>query len=97
MAEQRMGPKRTWQAMKDLHAGFPEGTRPSKMIEQDGETVYRERYNAGWRYSERGSSLDREDALRHTDNEAWMDGYLDMAAGRERYHMAFCPDHDSCP
>jgi hypothetical protein len=97
MAELKMGPKRTWQAMKDLNAGFPEGTRPTKDIERDGEAAYRERYNAGWRYSERGSSLDAADARGLTDSEAWMDGYLDMATGRDRYHITFCPDHDSCP
>lgn len=93
-----MGPKRLWNVMKDLHGGLPStDDRPGRDIARDGEAAYRERYNAGWRYSERGGSLDRADDLGLTDNEAWYDGYLDMAAGRDRYHITFCPDHDKCP
>jgi hypothetical protein len=56
---------------------------------------YRSRYERGWRYSGRaGATLDHLDATRAP--EAAYDGYLDRAAGREKWHLAWCtgcPDH----
>lgn len=58
---------------------------------------YKRWYNKGWRYSGSGSgsvSLDYGDAMNAPD--AWYDGYLDMGAGREKWHLAFCrgcPEH----
>jgi hypothetical protein len=56
---------------------------------------YRKAYNAGWRYSQNGANgLDHGDAIGAPD--AWYDGYLDLAAGREKWHQLHCtgcPDH----
>lgn len=58
------------------------------------EDVYRKMYRKGWNRSEKiGSIPDTPNA----ENDAWMDGYLDSATGRERWHLLFCPDHDACP
>lgn len=58
------------------------------------EADYKRMYNKGWRRSERvGSIPDSANA----EDDAWMDGYLDNATGREKWHLLFCPDHDSCP
>lgn len=58
--------------------------------------AYRTAYLAGWRYAARTSDLDRADADGRSQNSAWMDGYLDRAAGRERWHLLRCADHDKC-
>lgn len=57
---------------------------------------YKRDYKRGWRTSARVGSLDRADADGRSDNEAWMDGYLDYAAGREMFHIPNCPNHDTC-
>jgi hypothetical protein len=54
---------------------------------------YKRDYERGWRST---AGLDRADADGRSDNEAWMDGYLDQAAGREKWHMLNCPDHNTC-
>jgi hypothetical protein len=57
---------------------------------------YRKDYRKGWRYSgSEGATLDHADAIRASD--AWVDGYLDLAAGRQKWHRLNCPDHEKCP
>lgn len=58
---------------------------------------YRERYLAGWRYSMNVGSLDRPDQDGRSSDDAWMDGYLDAATGRDKWHLPTCTDHDNCP
>lgn len=57
---------------------------------------YRRDYERGWRYS--NSGLTGNPSLDHLDakgaSEAEYDGYLDAAASREKWHLAFC---DNCP
>jgi hypothetical protein len=54
---------------------------------------YRAAYERGWRYSARpGATLEHLDDTRAP--EATYDGYLDYAAGREKWHLARCAD---CP
>jgi hypothetical protein len=54
---------------------------------------YKAWYNRGWRASAReNATLERGDAIGAPD--AWYDGYLDYAAGREKWHLALC---DGCP
>ena len=58
------------------------------------DPAYRRAYNAGWRYS----TTSPNPTLDHGDEkgapEAWYDGYLDAAAGRDKWHLATC---DGCP
>lgn len=68
-----------------------------KKVVQPGKNheSYPYHYNRGWRASARPTpSLDRADK-RH-EPEAWYDGYFDYAAGREKWHLMYCPDHDKC-
>jgi ribosome modulation factor len=58
--------------------------------------AYRRDYTRGWRSGQNGVSLDRADANGNSDNDAWLDGYLDAAAGRTKWHIPLCPDHDRC-
>lgn len=64
---------------------------------------YRKHYEWGWRYSARESAtLDYVDSkygfsARNTvAYNAAMDGYLDYAASRDKWHLLRCPDHDAC-
>lgn len=67
------------------------GVRMSKRADSE----YRRWYERGWRYSSRGTAtLDHGDAIGAPD--AWYDGYLDLAGGREKWHLATCsgcPEH----
>ena len=58
---------------------------------------YKLDYNRGWRTSEKVGNLDQADRDGRSNNDAWMDGYLDYAAGREKFHLANCTDHNNCP
>ena len=55
---------------------------------------YRKAYNRGWASGQRGiGGLDRADD--RGEPEAWYDGYLDAAAGREKWHLLNCSQHDN--
>lgn len=62
-----------------------------------GLKAYRKAYNRGWKSANTYGSLDRADADGRSSDVAWMDGYLDNATGREKWHLLFCPDHERCP
>lgn len=57
---------------------------------------YRKAYERGWRAAQRstGTALEAADLRRELD--AWYDGYHDYAAGRDKWHLAHCTDHDNC-
>jgi hypothetical protein len=54
---------------------------------------YAKDYNRGWRYSATTGGLDIPDRRGWTRIEAWMDGYLDEATGRAKWHYRDCTDH----
>lgn len=59
---------------------------------------YKKDYSRGWVSYHRSteiSALDRADARGESD--AWYDGYLDGAAGREKWHMPKCAAHHNGP
>lgn len=51
-------------------------------------------YNAGWTAAGRPGDSKRWDS--GTTPHAWDDGYLDRAAGRPKWHLTHCRDHDTC-
>jgi hypothetical protein len=59
---------------------------------------YITQYNLGWQASTRVSRTghDSEAWGSGTTNYAWDDGYLDNAAGRPKWHLTYCRDHDTC-
>jgi hypothetical protein len=68
---------------------------PSEYAAELALERYRHWYNRGWRYA-----LTPTATLEHGDNinapGAWYDGYLDQAAGRDKWHLATCagcPEH----
>lgn len=70
---------------------YGDGTRPSQFGMTEAE--YRKAYNRGWRFK---GDLSAADEKHYTDNEAWTDGYMDQAAGRDKWHLLNCPDHNTC-
>lgn len=69
---------------------------------------YSKAYRRGWRHSSTvHASLDNNPYPWHPGlqvgdasnglNDAWEDGYLDYAAGREKWHLLHCEDHENCP
>jgi hypothetical protein len=51
---------------------------------------YRRWYERGWRYSSTSPNATLEHGDRMNAPDAWYDGYLDAAAGREKWHLANC-------
>lgn len=57
---------------------------------------YAKDYNRGWRYSgTANANLDTADRRGWSRIEGWMDGYLDYATGRAKWHYRDCKNHDS--
>lgn len=54
---------------------------------------YIQEYSRGWSAGKRGSG--KEFATGYT-NHAYDDGYLDATAGRIKWHLTYCTDHDNC-
>lgn len=54
---------------------------------------YEAQYNLGWAAGGRDHSEAWNSGM---TNHAWDDGYLDRAAGRPKWHLAHCIDHDEC-
>jgi hypothetical protein len=68
--------------------------------------IYAKRYMQGRRASMRGTDLGEAEVRfinrnilvdRVAEWDAWEDGWLDEAAGREMWHLRDCEDHDNCP
>lgn len=59
---------------------------------------YVDQYNLGWQASTRVSRTGQPSEAwgSGTTNYAWDDGYLDHAAGRPKWHLTYCRDHDTC-
>lgn len=67
-----------------------------RRIPRSDTLEYRAAYNIGWRYSARETAtLDHVDSRYRLDPRynAILDGYLDYAAGRARWHLLRCPNH----
>jgi hypothetical protein len=53
---------------------------------------YVRQYNNGWQAS-KGESKAWDSG---TTSHAWDDGYLDYAAGRPKWHLTYCVNHNEC-
>lgn len=87
----KLRPPETWFAVR--------GTLPHREAREKGLCAsealaeYIREYNNGWQagglvYSEAWDS--------GMTGAAWDDGYLDRAAGRPKWHLTHCRDHDVC-
>lgn len=59
---------------------------------------YIAQYNLGWQASTRVGRTGQSSEAWESGftNNAWDDGYLDQAAGRPKWHLTYCADHDEC-
>jgi hypothetical protein len=59
---------------------------------------YKAQYNAGWAASKRVGRTGSDSVAfdRGSTTHSWDDGYLDQAAGRPKWHLTWCVDHDVC-
>lgn len=55
---------------------------------------YIREYNAGWAAGRRGGDSSKWDS--GYSSHAWDDGFLDAVAGRPKWHLTHCADHDEC-
>lgn len=64
-------------------------------IRKYGMESYIKEYNAGWATAGRTSDSEKYNSGNYS--WAWEDGYLDRAAGREKWHLLACERHDNSP
>jgi hypothetical protein len=85
----RLRPPRTW---VDVQSNLirREATR-LHLCASEAKQWYIDEYNKGWQASKRVGKIERHDTTHAVD-----DGYLDYAAGRAKWHLTYCPDHDVC-
>lgn len=69
-------------AEKEYGGGDPQATR-----------WYIDQYNKGWAAASREFSREWDSGM---SSDAFDDGYLDRAAGRAKWHLTYCLDHDVC-
>lgn len=86
----RLRPPRT---IEDIRG--PLGRRAAESLGVDG---YIAQYNLGWQASTRVSRTGQNSEAWSSGmtNYAWDDGYLDNAAGRAKWHLTYCRNHDEC-
>jgi hypothetical protein len=70
------------------------GSGAAKIMERQGHKFYVIWYRKGWRDSGRLGEIPAwADALPTDAHNAWMDGYLDNATGRDPWHLTECKNH----
>lgn len=90
-SEWRQRPSGAMERVPDPDQIDPVALRTALGLDPD---QYRADYNRGWRYSRTGlDGLDYADRTGLSTREGWMDGYLDFAAGRAKWHLRDCTDH----
>lgn len=92
----RLRPPRT---INDIRS--PLGLRAAKANSNtplEAAEWYIAQYNLGWQASTRVSRTGQSSEAWSSGetNFAWDDGYLDHAAGRPKWHLTYCSDHDAC-
>lgn len=50
-------------------------------------------YNRGWQAGHRAADMALDRADDRGEPEPWYDGYLDAAAGRDKWHSRYCENH----
>lgn len=65
----------------------------SDYIAENGIEMWRRMYTKGWTTKASDSYLEDHGLF---DDQAFQAGYLDQYAGREKWHLSRCLDHDRC-
>lgn len=69
-------------------------TTAAGIAERQGVQFYHMWYRKGWKRSATvGSISEFADTLPSDAHDAWMDGYLDNATGRDMWHLWECREH----
>jgi hypothetical protein len=67
----------------------------------DAAETYKREYNRGWNASRaygRAANPSATSPLDRTDrSDDWIDGYLDHATGRDKWHLRDCENHGVGP
>lgn len=67
----------------------------SAFAHRNGVAAYVREYRNGFAAGSRSTISDDTKWNSGQSSDAWDDGYLDAAAGRERWHLTYCPTHDT--
>lgn len=88
----RLRPPRTW---ADITSDLIRKQATARgLCATKAKEWYVEEYNRGWAASGRpGVNAEWDSGY---SSHAFDDGYLDRAAGRPKWHLTYCPDHDVC-
>ena len=93
----RLGPPKTAASIKSSPAlqepAMRAEIRLTSAQEDSARRWYIEEYNRGWAAARREVSAEFDTG---TSSAAFDDGYLDRAAGRPKWHLTYCTDHDRC-
>lgn len=93
----RLHPPHRW---GDVHGALPRrdalrrGYHVADPDSTDGLDWYVKQYNAG--YAAAGRPTTSKAWESGSSSDAYDDGYLDRAAGRAKWHLTYCTDHDNC-
>lgn len=93
----RLRPPRTWGDVVSPVARRWAGLTGFVVSNDDNAEArdwYVNQYNAGWAAAGRSGDSAAWDSGQ--TSAAWDDGYLDRAAGRAKWHLTWCLDHDEC-
>jgi hypothetical protein len=66
-----------------------------RYAEAYGVDEYKREYNKGWAGGRRAQDTPPRAWENGTSSDAYDDGYLDAAAGRSKWHLTNCPDHEN--
>lgn len=92
----RLEPPRRWSHIVSPVARSYAGRHGFVVTNPDNDEAlawYVNQYNAGYRDARRGNTA--KFATERTD-AAYDDGFLDGRAGRGKWHMTYCTNHDAC-
>lgn len=68
-------------------------TPAARYVTAHGLATYLRMYTKGWRTTASNEYLDDQHLF---DDDAFMDGFLDKGADREKWHLTRCSHHDEC-
>lgn len=69
------------------------GERSAAYIKRHGIEAYRRMYTWGWTTKASNESIEERQLF---EDDAFQDGFSDSFAGREKWHLSRCRDHDKC-
>ncbi|MDN6428583.1 MAG: hypothetical protein L0J79_01940 [Propionibacterium sp.] len=65
----------------------------AEYVAEHGIEAYRRMYTRGWTTKASNEYLEEQGLF---EDDAFQDGFSDFFAGREKWHLSRCRDHDKC-